>query len=63
MRFQAVCKDGIILTDDYSNEEIEENLHIKNLKEDCKNCFPEGSVITVLDSQDNIIRHCLVDLL
>ena len=63
MKFQAVCNGGIIVTDDYSDDEIKENLHIQNLKEDCKNLFPEGSVVTILDGNDNIIRHSLIDLL
>lgn len=61
MKFYATSRLGLFFTDDYTQEEVEQELHIKHLKDDFKNEFPEalrtGLCVRIYDEDDNLVRN------
>ena len=58
--FRAVCKFGTVFTDDYNDEEIKKELHIKHIIEDFKRNFTESFWVHIYDENDNKIKDVFV---
>lgn len=57
MRFYAKTLKGIIITDDYSEEEIKKEQHIKNILKDIRRTFSDDLCIDIFDENNKIVRR------
>ena len=60
MKFYATSRLGLLYTDDYTEEEISRELHVKHIKDNLKNEFPEvlarGLCVRIYDENDKLVR-------
>lgn len=60
VKFYATSRLGLLFTDDYTEEEISRELHIKHIKDNLKNEFPEvlakGLCVRIYDEDDKLVK-------
>lgn len=57
MKFYAKSLKGTVITDDYSEEEIKKELHIKNILEDFRRHFSDDFCVDIYDENNKIVRR------
>lgn len=54
MRFYAICNKSVVVTDDYSSDEIKSKIHIRNLIKDFKSIGYKG-IVRVFDMNNRFV--------
>lgn len=60
MVFHAVSDDSIVFTDDYSLDEINREIHIKNIVDDFRSNFSHPCWVNIFDDKDNLVKRVFV---
>lgn len=55
--FRAFSSTGVlIITDDYTKEEVKKGIHIKNIINDFKKVKDRNFTVNVLDQENNLVK-------